>query len=598
MASSVAMRSMAERIIEARAPKKQRPEAPACVGRRSPRSTVPGLIFLAGLFLTATLASAATPSSISGYVRDSSGQAQMGAVVEIFSSSAASPLTAFTDAKGFYSIATVVPGSYLVKASAASFLPTLRERIEVASGAHLVVNLTLSTLFEAVRLLPDPKKRSSQDEDDWRWTLRSASRRPILRVFDGEPLVVVADSNGGQQLKARVAFVTGSDTYSGKNVSTSFKVEQSLFTTGRLSFNGQVGAGPGEPSGSFRVAYRRELESGQHPEVALSVRRLASPDAALHHAALNALALSLTDGFTIGDFLDLNYGTELQSVQFRGRVTAARPFGSITGHIGSNALVEYRYSTTEPQTRAEKGYDTTPADLSETDPRVALVDDVPKIERARHQEISLSERFGKNKVMAAAYRDSIRDATIFGAGDVSSDSGDLLPDIYSGTFTFGGGNFAASGLRVAYERELPSQVTATLVYARGGTLNAVERRILDPDAQIFFRSVHQALTTRLSGTAPVLKTRWIASYKWTSGRDAITPVDAFNATAGTADPYLSFFVRQPLPSLSFLPGKMEALIDVRNLLAQGYVPMYGADGKTLYLVQVPRSVRGGLAFNF
>jgi len=37
---------------------------------------------------------------------------------------------------------------------------------------------------------------------------------------------------------------------------------------------------------------------------------------------------------------------------------------------------------------------------------------------------------------------------------------------------------------------------------------------------------------------------------------------------------------------------------VRNLLAQGYVPVIGPDGSTVYLVQTARSVRGGLAFSF
>jgi len=47
-----------------------------------------------------------------------------------------------------------------------------------------------------------------------------------------------------------------------------------------------------------------------------------------------------------------------------------------------------------------------------------------------------------------------------------------------------------------------------------------------------------------------------------------------------------------------MPGQMEALIDVRNLLAQGYVPVLGQDGHTMYLVQSARSVRGGVAFSF
>ena len=54
----------------------------------------------------------------------------------------------------------------------------------------------------------------------------------------------------------------------------------------------------------------------------------------------------------------------------------------------------------------------------------------------------------------------------------------------------------------------------------------------------------------------------------------------------------------PCLSVHFMPGRMEALIDLRNLLAQGYVPVIGPDGSTVYLVQSARSVRGGVAFTF
>jgi hypothetical protein len=72
----------------------------------------------------------------------------------------------------------------------------------------------------------------------------------------------------------------------------------------------------------------------------------------------------------------------------------------------------------------------------------------------------------------------------------------------------------------------------------------------------------------------------------------------FNASPGQSDPFLNFFIRQHIPTLGFLPAHMEALIDVRNLLAQGYVPVMGTDGQTVYLVQSARAVRGGVAITF
>ena len=48
----------------------------------------------------------------------------------------------------------LLPGTYSVKVSAPSFLPTLREKIGVHAGAKLMVNITLTTLFEAIQLVP------------------------------------------------------------------------------------------------------------------------------------------------------------------------------------------------------------------------------------------------------------------------------------------------------------------------------------------------------------------------------------------------------------------------------------------------------------
>jgi hypothetical protein len=47
-----------------------------------------------------------------------------------------------------------------------------------------------------------------------------------------------------------------------------------------------------------------------------------------------------------------------------------------------------------------------------------------------------------------------------------------------------------------------------------------------------------------------------------------------------------------------LPGRLEATAEVRNLLAQGYLTIANADGRSLLLVHSPRSMRGGFSFIF
>jgi hypothetical protein len=551
------------------------------------------------LALAFPAAAAPTPGAISGYVKNSAGIPQMGAMVQFFTSPAAEALTVFTDAHGFYRAAGLPPGTYDVKVTAPTFLPSLRENVNLRAGASLLINVTLNTLFEAIQLLP--RRAPLADEDDWKWTLRSAANRPILRVLDDGPLVVVSRSNrrDDRALKARVAFVAGNEAEgfgSSPDMSTRFTLERSLFSSGTLSLGGSVGY-DGGPEGALRATYSHQMPDGSTPEVSLTVRRLATPDSAVRNAALQALALSLADSVTLADFIDLHFGSEFQTIQFMGRVSALRPFGSVDVHLSPNTVVEYQYATSEPNTRHLKGYDTAPADLSESGPHVSLAGPNAVLERARHQEISLSRRFGNTSVQVAAYAEHISNAAYTGAGD-TFDGDDLLPDIYSNTFTYNAGNLDTNGLRLVVQHKFPAGLTATANYSYGGVLDLVGNDVNWSEVHECIRQERRhAVGGKLSGAVPRAHTRWIASYKWTSGR-ALNPVDAFNVSPGQMDPYLNVFIRQPIPGTNFLPGRMEALVDLRNLLAQGYVPVMGRDGRTLYLVQSARSVRGGVAFVF
>jgi hypothetical protein len=562
------------------------------------------LLALLWMFLTGMAFALPENGSITGKVADSSGKPQMGAVVEIFTSAATEPVRAFTDAHGQYSVTGLSAGTYFVKASATQFLPTIRENVTLTAGARLVVNLTLNTLIEAFQLLPAHKVKDS-NEDDWRWTLRSAANRPILRVLgDDGPLVVVTNREDGSDrtLKARVAFVAGGEGSAGNTPRTEFQLEQSLFGSGIVSLQGDLGGGSSFSNGMMRAAYQHK-SAFSNPEFAITARRFATPETALRHAALNTLALSLSDRFSVADLLEFDYGGELQSLQFRGRTTAFRPFGSVTAHFGPDTLLEYRFATSRPTTRSLKGFDSAPVDLSEADPRVSLSAGLPQVERASHHELALSRRLGDNSFQVALFQDRILRPALAGVGEGSLGALDgndnFLPDIYSNTFTYTGATLESRGMRVVAQRKLRDNLTATFNYSLGGTLVAQPDQLLASASQSMFRTRNRhAVTAKVAGILPRTRTGWMASYKWTSGSGAVLPVDAFNASPGQSDPFLNFFVRQPLPSGSFFPGKVEALIDVRNLLSQGYVPMLGTDGRTLYLVQSARSIRGGLAFSF
>ena len=514
----------------------------------------------------------------------------MGAVVEVLGA-ANRTLTVFTDEAGHYTATGLLPGLYSLKVSAPSFLPALREKIGLRAGASLNVNITLSTLLGSMQLGPI---RALPDDDDWKWTLRSVANRPILRIFED----IAPAEKQAHEFSGSLAFVAGSAAGgygTGSEMSTSFTLERSIFSDGQLDFSGNVHYGENLPSAVLRTRYSHHLANGSTPTMGLTLTRFAPTDPNLHSAALQALAFSAGDDLVLGDVVELKFGSELQTIQFLGRLNAFRPYASADFHLSPDTVVEYDYTSSRPDTRTEKGFDSAPADLTETNPRVSLLGYSPRIERANHQEVSVSERIGKTNLQVAMFSDHIADPALTGLGEVTSAGGYLLPDMTSGTFSYTGRDLDTSGLRVVLQHKFASDLTATLDYAYGGVLDLSRPGAsLQQAPQWISTQRRHALAAKLSGTINRTHTRWIASYRWINGR-ALTPVDMFNASAGQSDPYLNLFIRQPIPTLG---GRIEALIDIRNLLAQGYVPVLGQDGQTVYLVDSARSVRGGVAFTF
>jgi len=514
----------------------------------------------------------------------------MGAVVQILGA-ASRTLTVFTDEAGHYTATGLLPGLYTLKVTAPSFLPALREKIGLRAGSSVNINITLSTLLGAMQLGP---VRALPDDDDWKWTLRSAANRPILRIFDD----IAPAEKPSHDFSGTLTFVAGSAAGgygTGSDMSTSFTLERSIFSDGHLAFSGNLAYGDNLPSGVLRTRYSRRLANGSSPTVGMTVSRFAPTDPNLHNAALQALALSAGDDIALGDVLELKFGSELQTIQFLGHLNAFRPYAAADFHLSPNTVLEYDYTTSRPDTRTEKGFDSAPADLSETNPRVSLLGYSPRIESAHHQEVSLSQRMGKTNVQVAMFSDRIADPALTGLGDVTAAGGFLLPDLTSGTFSYAGRNLDTNGLRIVLQHKFASDLTATIDYAFGGVLDLSRPDVPLQQAQQWISTERRhALAAKLSGTVSRTHTRWIASYRWING-PALTPVDMFNASPGQSDPYMNLFIRQPIPTLG---GRIEALIDIRNLLAQGYVPVLGQDGQTVYLVDSARSVRGGVAFTF
>ncbi len=105
----------------------------------------------------------------------------------------------------------------------------------------------------------------------------------------------------------------------------------------------------------------------------------------------------------------------------------------------------------------------------------------------------------------------------------------------------------------------------------------------------------QTYSISLSGTLDGTGTRWRASYRWQPD-DTVTEVAPYALDA--AAPYLNMHLRQPIHMGREGSMGIEALLDVQNMLAEGYRPYLLSDGSLLVFAQDQRGFRGGLAFTF
>ena len=104
------------------------------------------------------------------------------------------------------------------------------------------------------------------------------------------------------------------------------------------------------------------------------------------------------------------------------------------------------------------------------------------------------------------------------------------------------------------------------------------------------------LAAGLSTTIPVSGTFVMTYYGWTDPR-VLMPDHVFMTQDISQSTGLNIRIRQPLPLFSGMGGRLEATAELRNMLAQGYLPLDLATRKAL-LTNSPRVVRGGLAFIF
>jgi hypothetical protein len=587
-----------------------------------------------GAGLTACLgtAQAATPlkmaGAITGFVMDAGGTPQMGAAVVLFNRQERQFERALTDERGAFKFLGLLPDLYSVKVTLGSYVPALKKGILVQPGMASVLNVNLNTLFSSIQFAYPPIDSGSLMSDEWKWVLRSAApSRPVLR-FTADALAkdsaklashrtaVFSDTRGVFKVSAGEGSLA-SETGTEADLGTAFALATSLFGNNTVQFSGNVGYGSqtGAPTTAFRTSYSRTL-GGANPEVSVTMRQLFLPgrigaaltgnDTAL--PMLRSMAASFDDHSQLTDELSVQYGFTLNSITYLDHLNYASPYVRIKYSLGDQGDLEFAFTSGDarPDLAGKGGQD---ADLQRDlgtlglFPRITLMNGRTKVQRGDNFEFAYTRKMGSRTYQVSAYEESVTNAALSIVAPAGLYAGgDILPDLFTGTSSFNAGSYSSVGYTAAATQALGDHVSATVMFGSMGALTASDRELVSTSPDELRSMIHgsrrQAATGRVTATLPWTGTHLIASYQVTGDHRWVSPGHIYSTSAERQLPGLNLMVRQTIPGLRMLPWRMEATADLRNMLAQGYLPIGMSGGQGLLLVDSPRSVRGGLSFIF
>lgn len=597
---------------------------------------------IAALILSAPLAFPATQAvlsgSIAGVVRNSSGVPQMGATVFLFNRSEKLMERVITNERGLFGFGLLTPDLYSVRVSLASFVPAVKQKIAVQPGMQSLLYVDLASVLSSIELVYAKPGEGALMSDDWKWVLKeSAATRPVLRIFSIDSSSdtqqrqssnqagsgsVFSDTKGVLNVSAGDPGSLGS-TSSQADLGTAFAVATSIYGRNELQLSGNIGysAHDGLPTAGFRTSFSRD---GMGPEVAVTVQQIYLParggvaslagqtDGA---PALRTMSVSIHDSMLITEGLRLDYGSSFDSVSYMDHVNSLNKFARLTYDFGAAGKVKIALSSGAPpidlamQPRDAEGR--VPGDSEAlvqdlealaTVPRLSLLDGHAAIQRSQNAEIGYEKKIRATTFNLSAYREKVsNDAMTLVAPAGAFAPGDLLPDISSQNSVFDAGSFHRSGFAASVSQALGDRVQIGSSFGSGGALAPADQDLTASSAEGLRSRLETTqrfwVSARASARLPLTGTILTGSYQWMDYNNTIMPDHFYLTQSPYTEPGLNVRLRQPIPSLPGMPGRLEATAELQNGLAQGYLPVTEG-GQRVTLVQSPRALRGGLSFIF
>jgi hypothetical protein len=584
---------------------------------------------------------------VTGTVRDEGGKPLAGATVAVLEPRPRGKeiKSARTDAQGRF-LAGVSPGAYLLRAAAEGFIPKLSTRLVIDRPEKVNYDFKLKSENTLIQ------KRG--DSDDYRWISLSAPRH-VLNLIEGDDEEAVGPSNDMAERKnflaresslhgmAQFVAVTSSSPVGSPSADffgTNFVVSGSLGDNLEMAFIGQRGVGDYAPQrlaavatvrpaaahqvtamigygrvglsrtryqdfGAFIDADGNNGAAGSIPEQRRNARTVNAParldQTLFNRASLDQISVSATDSWQVFGPLLLIYGFDYS--RFVGDMNdrdSVLPRLAVQYSPSSRLRMSAAVTPGNSQRfNSLEGFNSEDIQASfESAPVEVASSGAPIPDRSQRFEVGVERALGdgNTSVEASVFYDLISGHGVGLLALPLEASPETQATFQQVAHQITAMNGAARGVRTMLNRRLGNHVTASAGYSfgRGSRLNDEPVSRLAP-AQLFRGGFFQVATAKLDLDLTERTGTRVSTVIRLSPSAVVFAIDPFAGRMSVYDPNINVYVTQELPNFG-LPGRWEALVDVRNLLNQALGVEEG--GLQLARARMRRTVRGGLAFRW
>ena len=533
---------------------------------------------------------AGSMGTIRGFVRDIQGNPLVGAAVVVVADTDRGPQEkvdkvikkANTDAEGRFVATGILPGRYRIKAAADGFNP-------VELGALVKPNKVTvfdSILLRRVGTLADETKLNA----DSKYAARSYPGT-IFHADEGTSRTGDADAVLAARTRETHGFIqayaeSGSGPFGDSIIGSNFALYQQIGGVADLVVSGQGGYGDKSPR---RLEALATTPAGERHRVGLALGyarftllRLGDP------RSLSQYSVSASDTWQVSGPVLLVYGVDVSRFSGPGAKTAVMPRlgfafdASTTTRLFGGVIPG---SSVDAQSRV--GMESGEIIFSDPKPVALTSSGNPIPDRSYRLQFGGQQVLSENSSLELmAFLD-----TVSGHG-----VGVLAIPVQTGQPEFENRTLSARsrGIRVAYHRRLTKGVEGTVGYAFGEGSQLNGGSLTDPN-NIFSKSVFHVVAARIDADFVHTGTK-VSTVLRLAPQRAVFAIDPFQGQIETYDPNINVYVAQELPDFGFVPGQLELILDLRNLLDQQ--TSIQDERQELVASRFHRLVRVGLSVRF